>query len=415
MAHFLKPKDERGVGYTARADGVLISAKIDGIGQDKRIVLWGGARGGEKLQFSGGGAYDAKGRLIARVVAGPVLETHSPDPDGDHLWYFLYRLKGVMEGVGTLTAADKAGMPFARLQITVGSGDIKVTAAPEKPARFEKKQENEALSSASFHQFKARSASSATKLSPAPCEATIMQLRLKVEKAGSMFWVAAYIPKDTTDFTRAYVFFHPNTIKPVDDPSYPSFTARWPTVEDHFDKLGVQLGSVLKMVLFVPFMRSTAIQNKASTNLFATRAVDTLNAMLEACAAAAGQKMEGSVTSVGVASFSSGIDHLVNFAASVRSAGIIKEQLDLDGPFTKIAHKTAPVLSGAVNVVISQVAAPKGAINWTQLPVPAWYDTARFKPNATTDPKAKAFAVHQEIGNFTFRAAMSESVFAPKP
>lgn len=409
VAHFLRPTDEKGSpGYQMRSDGVLTAIKIDGVKAQKRIVLWGGDRNGNHLTFNGG-AYDAKGRLLARIVAGPVLEKHSKDPDDDHLWYFRYRLEGVAEGVGTLTAVDGANMPFARIQVTVGRGDIKVTLDDDIAAFT--MASTSTVTQSSFVKFRDGTAGPGDKLDKDTAFATVAQLRFKVEKNKTTFWVGACIPDGTTDFSKAYIFFHPDTMGPDDNPTYSTFTGRWPGVFRYVEIIGVQLAQVQKTVLLVPFMTNLSQSIKSDTNMFADRSLDTVSEILAACGHAAGKAATGPVKSLGLASFSSGINHLARFVSAVGNKSVIKEQIDLDSAFQINKHSNAPILKSARNTMVTQQPRMNNSVKWIQLDENAWFETS-FGP-----PKIKGKhgvlvknggALHNNIGNFTFREAVRD-------
>src|SRR4051812_35281808 len=63
---------------------------------------------------------------------------------------------------------------------------------------------------------------------------TVFDFLFKIEKNGAIFWVGACVPAGTADFSRAYIFFHPDTISSTDDAGYPGFTGRWPTVRQRY-------------------------------------------------------------------------------------------------------------------------------------------------------------------------------------
>ena len=109
------------------------------------------------------------------------------------------------------------------------------------------------------------------------------------------------------------------------------------------------------MPLIVPFMTHASRTNDSRTNLFADRGVETLNDILAAIQISIGQTGTlGSVRQIGVASFSSGVDHLSRFAQKLGASGLIREQIDFDSAFMIVAHKNAPNLTGVVNWMVSQ-------------------------------------------------------------
>lgn len=172
---------------------------------------------------------------------------------------------------------------------------------------------------------------------------TIREFLFKIEKNGVGFWVGAAVPAGTNDFSRAYLFFHPDTIAATDDAAYSSFTGRWPTVQRYVAPLGLQMAAVKPMALIVPFMTSASRSNTSSSNLFADRGSDTLNDIMAAIQIAAGQTgQRQSLERLGVASYSSGVNHLARFAEKLGGSGLIREMMDFDSPFMTVAHRTMP-------------------------------------------------------------------------
>jgi hypothetical protein len=231
---------------------------------------------------------------------------------------------------------------------------------------------------------------------------TISEFMFKIEKNGATFWVGACVPAGTTDFSRAYIYFHPDTIGAADDAAYPSFAGRWPTVKRYLPAIGLQMAAMKAMPLIVPFMTNASRSNAARTNLFADRGVETLDDIMSAIQISFGQaNATGSIKQVGVASFSSGVDHLFRFADKLGSSGLIREQIDFDSAFMISAHKNAPVLSGAVNWMVTQSPPPSGRrIGWLHLPSEAFRNVNNLRRDT-----------HSQIGLMMFQAMMMLSVF----
>lgn len=238
----------------------------------------------------------------------------------------------------------------------------------------------------------------------APAIGTITELLFRIEKNGVVFWVGAAVPEGTSDFTRAYIFFHPDTIGSSDDAAYPTFTGRWPTVQRYVAEMGLQMAAAKKgMVVIVPFMTWKSKSNSAQTNLFADRGVDTINDIMTAVQMSLGQMLYfQSIEQIGVASFSSGVNHMARFAASIGSTGLIREQIDFDSAFMVSKHMQAPVLESAVNWMVTQSPPPRaGRPGWVQVSSHAF----RNVPTMRND-------THSQIGNMMFQSMMVFSAIA---
>jgi hypothetical protein len=224
----------------------------------------------------------------------------------------------------------------------------------------------------------------------------------KIEKNGATFGVGACVPAGTTDFSRAYIFFHPDTISSTDDAGYPAFTGRWPGVRQRYVlPEGLQMAAIKTMPLIVPFMTNASRANNARTNLFADRGVETIDDILAAIQISIGQTGNfGSVRQIGVASFSSGVDHLARFAQKLGASGLIREQIDFDSAFMIVAHKNAPNLPGAVNWMVSQSPPPfAGRPGWLHVPQTAFRNVNTFRGDT-----------HSQIGFMMFQTMMMLSV-----
>ena len=230
----------------------------------------------------------------------------------------------------------------------------------------------------------------------------VFDLLFRIEKDGVLFWVGACVPAGTADFSRAYIFFHPDTISSTDDAAYASFTGRWPTVRQRYVlPEGLQMAAVRAMPLIVPFMTNASRANDGRTNLFAERGVETLNDIVAAIQIAIGQTGTfASLQQIGVASFSSGVDHLARFATKLGGSGLIREQIDLDSAFMVSAHKNAPVLPGVVNWMVSQSAPPfLGRPGWLHVPQSAFRNVNTMKGDT-----------HSQIGFMMFQTMMMLSI-----
>ena len=234
-------------------------------------------------------------------------------------------------------------------------------------------------------------------LAEAPAVGSVFEFLFKIEKNGATFWVGACVPAATTDFSSAYIYFHPDTITPTDDANYRGFTGRWPNVRRYVLSIGLQMAQIKAMPLIVPFMTNSSRANTAKTNLFADLGVETLDDILSAIQISMGRTAApGSVQRVGVASFSSGVDHLFRFAQKLGTTGVIREQIDFDSPFMIVAHKNAPVLAGAVNWVVSQNPPSFArALGWLHLPSSAFAKINTLRNDT-----------HSQIGFMMFQTMM---------
>ena len=400
MAHFLKPKNAGKEGFKQRADGVLTAMSIKAFDKSKDVVLWGGGNGGEVLSLV---AYNNKGKLMANCyLVGQ--EKHAYDPDGDHLWYNIYRVipYDAHEGTGTLTAVDKKGMPFVRIALSIEKGGVDVKLA--SGGTFAPAQEA-SVDISSFASFRMKTAKKGETLRVSTAFATVAKMRFEVTRAGTTFHVGACVPEGTVDFTKAYIFFHPDTMEPKDTPNYAKFTGRWTSVERYTSIMGVQGGQVRKTVVLIPFMTIESRSNQGNTNVFGDHGLETLDAILHACATAVKREVTGPVNRVGVLSYSSGIQHLVRFANKLGGTGIIREQFDLDGPHWKAKHNSAPKLKSAKNVTVSQDGPTDPSVEWIHLHAGTWTSTAYGPP---TDH----MALHENIGKLTARALIAGSVMS---
>lgn len=233
---------------------------------------------------------------------------------------------------------------------------------------------------------------------------TVTELLFKIEKNGAIFWVGACVPVGTVDFSRAYIFFHPDTVSSSDDAGYPAFTGRWPTVRQRYVlPEGLQMASMKAMPLIVPFMTNASRTNGDRTNLFADRGVETLDDILSAIQISLGQTgVRGSVQQVGVASFSSGVNHLFRFAEKLGASGLIREQIDLDSAFMVVSHKSAPNLAGVKNWMVTQSPPPvAGRAGWLHLPQGAFRNVNTMRGDT-----------HSQIGFMMFQTMMMLSVMS---
>lgn len=235
-------------------------------------------------------------------------------------------------------------------------------------------------------------------------EGRIHEFLFEIEKDGSTFWIGAAVPEGTSDFTRAYVYFHPATMGGDDDRTYRKFTGRWEVVQRYVSMQGIQMAAVRQQVLLVPFMTGASRSGSSATNMFASRGKDTLDAVMAAIQMQLMRKLgrtgnTQTLTRIGVASFSSGVDHLFNFANALSSTGIIREMMDFDSAYMIVAHKTMPAIAGAVSWQITQVPPPGGfRLGWLYVPPDSLNNVYSFSPDR-----------HSQIGYLMFQTMMVQS------
>lgn len=200
---------------------------------------------------------------------------------------------------------------------------------------------------------------------------SIHEFLFEMRKDGGAYWVGAAVPRDTSDFTQAHVFFHPTVVQAgtvhAADPDYAAFTGGWSgSLQRYVAMQGAQLAGARQTPLIVPFMTMAALGGRAPAYLFATRPAETLDAILTAVRDAVTPNTPGtvSVARVGVASFSSGIGAMRLFISTFGASGVIAETTDFDSPFIIGQPRVITRSPGAVGRVFSQV--PPG------MPSPWW-------------------------------------------
>lgn len=237
----------------------------------------------------------------------------------------------------------------------------------------------------------------------------LREFLFEIEKDGTTFWVGAAVPEGTIDFRSAYVFFHPATIAPADDTNYRDFTGRWPQkgkdgIEDGVQRYvtieGTQMAAVRQLTLLVPFMTHASHAGTSGANMFASRGMDLLNVVMAAIQMECG--MTGKFVKlhqIGVASYSSGVDHLAKFVGLFGSTGLIRETMDFDSGFMKSKHEAVPAISGAAAWQITQKAPPGG-------PRSRWIHTSQ---EAFRNINSFGRDVHTQIGYMMFQSMMNFS------
>jgi hypothetical protein len=238
-------------------------------------------------------------------------------------------------------------------------------------------------------------------------DSRIHEMLFKVEKDGARFWVGAAVPAGTLDYTRAHLYFHPTVINGgtvhATEGDYREFIGGWSdNIYRYVPMQGGQLAAATSVTLLVPFMTMGSLSMKPTSNLFATRPVETLNALMAAVQRELwGQtKPSPTVREIGVSSFSSGISHLRNFARSMAGTGLIVEVNDFDSPFIKREPKALTRVEGAAAKAFTQVPPPNGRelAGWFYLPDHRWRNVKAYP------------TTHARIGFLTYFAAIMGSV-----
>lgn len=234
---------------------------------------------------------------------------------------------------------------------------------------------------------------------------SIRELLFEMRKDGEIFWVGAAVPIGVSDFTKVYVFFHPTPknkgVVIADDRNYPTFTGGWSDTEKfHVPIVGGQLAKVRQTLLIVPFMTMASFSGSSSAYMFATRPLETLNAIISAVhKSVTGNSGSVSVAKIGVWSFSNGIGAMRLFIRSFGSTRLIVETTDLDGPFIHGSPKIITRSPGALGRVITQIAPPHPMPGWLWLPQWRFQFIVAFKKDG----------VHRQIGRMMFLSAGAQS------
>lgn len=235
--------------------------------------------------------------------------------------------------------------------------------------------------------------------------AEIRQLLFRVFKGGRIFWVGAAIPKDTADFTRAQLYFHPTVINGgnvvAKDGDYESFGGGWTgQLYRYVPMQGGQLAAVAPIPLLVPFTTMAALRGGAD-NMFSDRPVETLQAVMDAIQReVAPTAPPTKLAQIGVSSFSSGVSALRQFVSIFGGNGLIREINDFDSPYIISEHGGRLThAAGAVSRVFAQTPPRSGARTpgWITLPPPRWKRVLSYG------------SVHAKMGFMTYAAAMWSS------
>ena len=305
--------------------------------------------------------------------------------------------------VKTLTGFDLPGWvdPPAPKPAKPRFTDLKVLRFQQiLPKTGASKIERPSIEPASFIPYLFRPVPPTAALVQGKSDGEMHEFRFKIEKGGAVFWVGAAVPKGTTDFSRMYVFFHPDTMG-GETPNYAEFVGqRWSDATRYVQQMGSQMAMIKKIPVVVPFMTSDSAANTAKTNLFGDHGQETLNDLAAAMQISVGNTGAfPKVKDVGVASFSSGVHHLVRFAKKLGPSGLIREQIDFDGPFDKRPHDAPSTLQNCTNWTVTQEPAPFGKRSgWIYLPPKTAFTSVREQNT-----------IHGKIGHLTFRSLMTVS------
>jgi hypothetical protein len=261
------------------------------------------------------------------------------------------------------------------------------------------------------------------RFSDALIDESIHELLLKVQKGGSTFWVGAAVPKGTTDFTKAQIFFHPGTHQGKDiiaaDEDYQDFKGNWskrspiqtrPTIDRYVADRGVQLAKARDITLLVPFTTHAATQTKkgelTAANMFRDRPVDTLNAVMAKVQEEITKKKDPKLQlgQIGVSSFSSGIIALQLFLKAMNSSTLIKEVIDFDSPFITGLDRRLTPFPGALSTCYTQKASDHPMIGYVLLNDKHFENV---KAMTSLLPKSR---LHHQIGDLMYHQAMRDSL-----
>lgn len=237
----------------------------------------------------------------------------------------------------------------------------------------------------------------------------IAEFLFEMRKDGQVYWVGAAVPFGTTDFSKAQVFFHPtvvqNGVVHAADTDYREFKGGWSgSLQRYVAMQGGQLAGARQTVLIVPFMTIAAHRGEAPDYMFATRPVETMEAILTAVRDAVVPPSPGqegvTLSRMGVASFSSGVGAMRLFIKTFGGSGLIVETTDFDGPFIRAEPKLITRAPGAAGRVFAQVDPANAAqVGWTTMPPHRFRDVATFRKEGA----------HAQIGWMMFFAASLSS------
>jgi hypothetical protein len=195
----------------------------------------------------------------------------------------------------------------------------------------------------------------------------------ELRKDGHIYWVGVAAPPLTSDFTKAQVYLHPTPEQAgVATADYKKFKGGWrERMFNYVMRGGAQLSAIRSMLCIVPFMPDHARNPDSTLNVFATRPVETLNAIVTATHREMAKRIPivgprglHKLSQIGVTSFSSGIAFMRMFIGKFGESGLIAETIDLDSRWIIAERKKNWVrASGARAVWIAQWAPPEAPRN----------------------------------------------------
>jgi hypothetical protein len=249
-------------------------------------------------------------------------------------------------------------------------------------------------------------------------QADFHDLLIEVKKGGRVFWVGAAVPKGTTDFSRAQMFFTPSTVKPgpdgrfivlADDKDYQAFTGEWATrMRNFIPMMGVQAAAAKKpVIMLITYMKSTAFRVLNDDNVFKDRPVQTLNVVMnEIKRHVGGASFSSVIEKLGVSSFSSGVTPMKRCCIkALEASGLIKEVFNFDGPFLVDELKELTTSRGAVSKVFTQHPLSKPPAGWVTL----LQDHFQFVTE-NFDQTVPKNIMHQRIGRMMYHQALANSI-----
>jgi hypothetical protein len=312
---------------------------------------------------------------------------------------------GVVDPLGTtLKKLDKLTAPPgpAPKQFREIDG-IRIRQTLDEPSTSAHDSEVDSIEPSSVMPFLVPPLGQGQKLVQSKARGRLHEFLFEIEKDGATHWIGVAVPEGTTDFTRAYVYFHPATVGPA---GYKTFSGEWPTVQRYTNMQGVQMAAIRQRPVIVPFMPVTAKSDSASANMFASRGENLLNAVLQETQIQLGRTGTfDKLSKIGAASFSSGVDYLTRFLKSIGPSGLVGEVMDFDSAHMISAHTSVPFGAAPAVWQISQAAPPGGfRIGWLHLPMSAFSEVKAFGDSGNPGN------VHAKIGFMMFRAMMVSSI-----
>jgi hypothetical protein len=389
---------------------------------------------GAKLRRPASNKRSDQARVIALLWAvdatrgGPPREVSRPEPGPDGIcppalaaailrfqrfWHERKRLPeptGVVDGVGP--DFSEIGRQSTALPDPPGATFFGIRVKQVAPARLAAPHEasNMVVEPAGLipHIFGGRPIKAgAIALTEKNAKAQLSCFLFKLEKDGATFWIGVGAPQGVSDFSRAYVFFHPTVVNGgsvhASEGDYAEFRGGWrDSIWRYVEMQGGQMAAARAQIVIVPFMTMRSISDDPSANPFASRPADTLNAVMAATQAELGVKAPAPLVAIGAASFSSGVEHLARFVRFVAPTGLLRETIDFDSAFIVSKTSKVPTVSGVVAWNVTQVPPPKGReAGWVWLPWDAW-------------AKVRAYGdAHSRIGWMTFHTMMLVSALKP--